>query len=51
MKVRKIKPYTKKWEKLADELARSLVPIKPCRDCGYPVIDRYCCDTCGSNLP
>ena len=50
-KVRKIKPYTPKWEKLANELARTIMDIKPCRDCGYPVLKGYCCETCGSKNP
>ena len=50
-KVRKIEPYTKKWEKLAYELARTFTQIKPCKHCGYPVIDGYCCGTCGSESP
>lgn len=50
-KVRKIEPYTRKWEKLANELARTYQQIKPCRDCGHPVLDGYCCQTCGSSNP
>ncbi len=50
-KVRKIEPYTRKWEKLANELARTYQQIKPCRDCGYPVLDGYFCQTCGSSNP
>lgn len=51
-KIRKIEPYTLKWEKLANNLARSWCHnIKPCRECGYPVVDGYCCDTCGSSMP
>lgn len=51
-RIRKIKPYTTKWEKLADQLARSYAPeIHPCRHCGYPVAKGYCCGTCQSNNP
>lgn len=50
-KIRRINPYTPKWEKLANQLARTWVIIRPCRKCGYPVIDGYCCGTCGSNEP
>jgi hypothetical protein len=50
-KARKIQPYTKDWQNMANNLARSWVTIKPCRDCGYPVIDGYCCQTCGSVEP
>lgn len=51
MVIRKIKPHTKKLEKLADNLARTWVFIHPCRECHYPVIDGFCCPTCGSNSP
>jgi len=50
-KIKKIEPYTIKWEKLANALARSWVIIKPCRECGYPVISGYCCGTCNSVNP
>ena len=50
-KPRKILPYTKKWEEMADELARSRVNIHPCSDCGRPVIYGYCCEFCGSTDP
>lgn len=50
-KVRKIKPYTRKWENLANNLARTYIKIRPCRECGYPILDGYCCQTCGSNNP
>jgi len=51
-KVRKIKAYTPKWEKMANILARTYCPpIKACKECGYPVIIGYCCETCGSNNP
>ena len=50
-KVRKIEPYTNKWERLANQLARIWTTIKPCRECGYPVVDGYCCQTCGSTNP
>lgn len=50
-KVQKIDPNTTAWDKLANGLARSLVPIKPCKECGYPVVDGYCCGACGSTSP
>jgi len=52
-KVRKIKPHTRNWDKMANELARGFAPtIKPCKECGYPVITGYCCEIgCGSNCP
>lgn len=50
-KIRKIKPYTRKWEYFANELARSLVLIHPCKECGWPVQHGYCCGRCGSNNP
>jgi hypothetical protein len=50
-KPRKLKPYTKAWEALANAEARAYVTIRPCRDCGGPVVDHYCCDRCGSGDP
>jgi len=51
-KIRKINPFIRKWEKMANELARGYCPeIKPCRECGYPIVNGYCCETCGSNNP
>ena len=39
------------WEKAADEIARGEVTLISCADCGYPVVQGYCCSTCGSNEP
>jgi hypothetical protein len=50
-KVTKIKPYTKKWEKEADSLARGCIDIKPCQHCGHPVVKGYCCMICGTSEP
>lgn len=51
-KTRKVIPFTKKWEKEADQLARSWCwNIRPCRKCGHPVHDGYCCSFCGSDTP
>ena len=51
-KIRKIKSTTLKWQKLAGQLALSYCPkIYACKECGYPVIVGYCCETCGSNDP
>jgi hypothetical protein len=50
-KLKKIEPYTRKWEKMANELARTYQQIRPCNDCGRPVLEGYCCQFCGSNNP
>ena len=50
-KFKKIKPYSSRWERIANEVARDIVSIIPCKDCGYPVVDGYCCQTCGSQEP
>jgi hypothetical protein len=50
-KPKKIEPNTKVWEKMANELARTYLDIRPCRDCGRPVINGYCCTYCNSNNP
>ena len=46
-----IKPYTKYWEKLANNLARTYSIIHPCQHCGHPVRHGYCCGNCDSNEP
>jgi len=46
-----IEPYTAAWERLANAEARQWCEIKPCRDCGGPVNDGYCCPRCGSEKP
>ena len=44
---RKMKPYTRRWERLANAEARSFAPtIYACRKCGYPVVTGYCCTNC-----
>lgn len=50
-KWKRIKPYTKNWERRANALARSAITIHPCRHCGHPVISGYCCTICGSGDP
>lgn len=50
-KIKKIKPYTRKWEKMANELARAYQTIIACKDCGHPVLEGYCCTYCGSSSP
>mgnify|MGYP003588538862 CR=1 FL=1 len=50
-KIKKIKPFTPHWQKLANELARESMIIVACKHCGYPVVDGSCCYTCGSFTP
>jgi len=51
-KPRRMKPHTPQWERMANELARGYAPsIHPCRHCGGPVVDGYCCERCGSATP
>jgi hypothetical protein len=46
---RKIVPYTPRWDRLANSLARDFAPpIYPCPDCCMPVMQGYCCTYCGS---
>ena len=48
----KTEPYTQKWERKADKLARSFAPpIYPCKKCGNPVIQGYCCTFCKDANP
>lgn len=50
-KIKKIEPYTRKWEKMANELARTYQHVIACKDCGHPVLEGYCCTYCGSSSP
>ena len=44
--------YTPEWERAADQEARRFAPqVKPCRDCGGPVVKGYCCQHCESVNP
>lgn len=46
------KPDKEVYRKEADKLARDFCPpIYPCKECGYPVINGYCCIYCGSTDP
>jgi hypothetical protein len=46
--MKKYKPNTPAWERKANSIARSWAPpIRPCKTCGYPVVDGYCCNNCG----
>ena len=51
-KIRKVKPYTAKWEREANALARNYAPsIYPCKKCGHPVLQTYACTFCGDMNP
>ncbi len=51
-KIKRIIPYTKLWERLANIQARNFAPyIHPCVECGRPTIKGYCCNFCGSVDP
>lgn len=51
-KPRKMRPFTRAWEREADELARSFAPeIYPCAKCGHPVLRGYCCGSCETGSP
>lgn len=44
--------YSDEWERAADAAARHYAPeVRPCRDCGAPVVKGYCCTYCGSSRP
>ena len=47
-----MKAYSPEWEKIANNMARSYCPnIYPCGKCESPVIEGYCCITCGDTNP
>jgi hypothetical protein len=48
----RLPPYSRRWEALANQLARSAAPeIYPCAHCQYPVLEGWCCTGCGSSSP
>ena len=47
----KIKENSRAYDKAAANLALSLVTIKSCLHCGYPVIDGHRCTNCKSWNP
>lgn len=51
--VRKIKPPTPKQYELSEiTLAMRWTPqMYPCAKCQWPVVDGYCCSTCGDSNP
>lgn len=45
-------PESDEWQHLAGEVAMAHVgDMYPCKTCGYPVIDGYCCQGCGEQSP
>lgn len=51
-KLRRMTPYTKRWEAIAGDVARAYAPrIEPCKTCGYPVINGHMCDRCNPRKP
>ena len=53
IKKKKIKPPTlRQYGKEKVAIALGFCPsIDPCKKCGWPVIDGFCCPTCGSANP
>jgi len=50
-KWRKMAEDSPQFQKLANNLARSAIHIDQCRKCWHPVINGYCCPTCGTGTP
>lgn len=50
---KKIKPPTEKeFNTRANSIAREFCPrIYACKKCGWPVVNGYCCRTCGDGAP
>jgi hypothetical protein len=46
-----IDPDSYQYQRKADSLARDHVDIHQCQKCWNPVINGYCCHTCGSQHP
>lgn len=50
-KLTKRKPYTSTWHTDAYNLLKCYQSIAPCGECGHPVVEGYCCGTCGTGTP
>lgn len=51
-KITKIEPYSDIYYRRLNQVARDFCPrIYPCKKCGSPVADGYCCTYCGDNDP
>ena len=50
-KVKPCKAYSDEWHKVAYTTLLSHLTVFPCGKCNYPVIDGYCCTTCGDEDP
>jgi hypothetical protein len=52
-KIKKLKPPSQKqYAKARVKEALKFCPdTRPCRDCGWPVIELCCCSYCGSTNP
>lgn len=45
-------PTQEEYNRAKVSLALSYCPvIRPCKHCGWPVVNGYCCTTCGSPDP
>jgi hypothetical protein len=45
-------PEDDQWWLMAGKIARHYVgDMFPCQHCGYPVVEGYCCEHCGSAYP
>jgi rubrerythrin len=50
--IRRNRPTPEQYQRTKIALMQSWCPeIYPCKECGYPVIDGYCCQYCGTNNP
>ena len=50
-KIKKMVPYTSRWQSMASRLALQWVSISVCWTCGHPVIKNYQCTYCGETNP
>lgn len=46
-----MEPYTPAWHRAAYAKLKEYHNVYPCRECGGPVVERYCCGRCGSDEP
>ena len=46
-----LKPYSEEWHKLNYTLLKQYHGSNPCKNCGHPTLQNYCCTFCYDENP
>ena len=49
--IKYLKPYSEEWHKLNYQLLRQHYSSSPCKNCGHPTLQGYCCTFCHDENP